>query len=241
MNINPELHPETFLEILESKGSIVIENFLTPECAEDLHNFFNGEMPKDWWYSYSYPCDGEISSQRVMNSNYHRIISDREAANSVLMTGNGKTGESGDISYHFYRTGNHGVGCWCKECKLKEWLLSEEMLGFMKKASGKDFKSFDTVFASKYSEGCFLSPHTDHSNGDIGFVLQLTKDWKIQNGGLLTFMSDDKTRIESVEIPKFNSLTLFNLPGGKGKWHYVSHVNPGVKNDRLAYSGWYKI
>jgi Rps23 Pro-64 3,4-dihydroxylase Tpa1-like proline 4-hydroxylase len=95
------------------------------------------------------------------------------------------------------------------------------------------------MFGSKYSEGCFLSPHHDVNLGSIGFVLQLTKDWKPQCGGVLHFLNDDLTKIDISETPTFNTLTLFHLPEGEGKWHYVSHVNPGVKSNRIAYSGWY--
>ena len=47
--------------------------------------------------------------------------------------------------------------------------------------------------------------------------------------------------IEGSEVPTFNTLTLFHIPEGKGKWHYVSHVNPGVTSNRIAYSGWYTV
>ena len=53
-------------------------------------------------------------------------------------------------------------------------------------------------------------------------------------------MDDEKEIIERVEIPTFNTLTLFYLPPGKGKWHFVSHVAPGVPELRLSYTGWFK-
>ena len=67
-----------------------------------------------------------------------------------------------------------------------------------------------------------------------------TKDWLPEYGGLLHFMDDEKEIIERVEIPTFNTLTLFYLPPGKGKWHFVSHVAPGVPELRLSYTGWFK-
>ena len=112
-----------------------------------------------------------------------------------------------------------------------------------------------SLFAAKYNEGCFLSPHTDQWKGDLGFTLQLTKNWKPQWGGLLHFL-DDEEKLTSVNdtvlkiahkqpktvsetrTPTFNELTLFYLPEQSGRWHYVSHVNPGVKGSRISYSGW---
>ena len=53
-------------------------------------------------------------------------------------------------------------------------------------------------------------------------------------------MNHDTMDVERVEVPQFNTLTLFDLPKGVGKWHYVSHVNPGVEQLRLTYTGWFK-
>jgi len=44
--------------------------------------------------------------------------------------------------------------------------------------------------------------------------------------------------VSETKTPKFNSITLFYLPEQTGRWHYVSHVNPGVKASRIAYTGW---
>jgi Rps23 Pro-64 3,4-dihydroxylase Tpa1-like proline 4-hydroxylase len=119
-------------------------------------------------------------------------------------------------------------------------LISEENLNLMSEISGSKYTSTDEVFAACYLPGDFLSPHIDSPNGTLGFVYQLTKNWLPQYGGLLHFMDDEKEVIERVEIPTFNTLTLFYLPPGKGKWHFVSHVAPGVPELRLSYTGWFK-
>ena len=71
------------------------------------------------------------------------------------------------------------------------------------------------------------------------FTLQLTKDWKPHYGGLLHFTDDEGQQIDDVVIPKFNKLTLFYLPDGKGKMHYVSHVHQGIPHKRLSFTGWF--
>jgi Rps23 Pro-64 3,4-dihydroxylase Tpa1-like proline 4-hydroxylase len=53
-------------------------------------------------------------------------------------------------------------------------------------------------------------------------------------------MDDTGKTITGSQVPTFNSLTLFHLPDQNGKWHYVSHINPGVKSNRIAYTGWFK-
>jgi len=239
--INSEINGNLYREEFEKNGSVVIKNFLTEEYIEKLHMFFINDMPDHWWSNASYPgVDGNISYLRNLPEYQEHIHANLNYVNNIFYNGSNTSGIAGNISYHFYRTvGDHVAGCYCAECEFRTWLLSADMLNFLSNISGETYTSFSTTFASKYSEGCFLSPHTDHSNGDIGFVLQFTKDWKPQWGGLLHFMNDEGDQIEQVEVPTFNTLTLFRLPEQKGKWHYVSHVNPGVKSVRLAYSGWY--
>lgn len=248
MKINSKLtnlSDDDFNELYQTlalAGSVTIPNFLDEQVADDLERFFNSEMPEDWWSAASYPTEtGEISYIRNYPQNSEAIQNAKNYADSFFYNDSLASGQSGRLAYHFFRTlGNHVSGCYCAECKFREWLLSPELLGFLSKLSGDTYTSFNTTFASRYSEGCFLSPHTDYSNGDIGFVYQLTRDWKPQWGGILHFMDDEGKTITGSKVPTFNSLTLFHLPEQQGKWHYVSHVNPGVKSNRIAYTGWFR-
>ena len=226
-NIDIEKCKEEFL----ATGSVFIRDFFIPEYAEILHNFFNHRMPNDWWYSAS---TGHNGVEYVRNYELSRelILSKRKDANQKMYEGN--------YSYSFLRTmGDHANSCYCEECNLRNLLISTEILKFLSEVSDQTMINSSELFASKYEEGCFLSPHHDLKNGDIGFVLQLTKGWLPQWGGLLHFMTDDRSKVTTTEIPTFNTLTLFHLPDQSGKWHYVSHVNPGVKSSRIAYTGWF--
>lgn len=231
--LNDKIDYSDIKKKFEKSNYVVIEDFLDEKYAEELYNFLNYEMPLDWWYSVSLSDkDQDFMTTRNLVENKYRIIQERLMAE--------RTFNKGDFSYHFYRTLNdHIEECTCRECEFRKWVVGEEFLKALNKMTGMKFTRYATLFASKYSEGCFLSPHTDESNGDIGFVLQLTKDWLPQWGGLLTFLNDDCDKITDVKIPKFNALTLFKLPDQKGKWHYVSHVNQGVKRSRIAITGWF--
>lgn len=224
----------------EETGSVVIRNFLTEEYAETLYKFFNNEMPDDWWSIATVIPGKDVTYLRNADVNRYQIQALKDTANKAFYENSLDPNFVGGMTYYFYRTVNdHHEDCWCKECDFKKELAKEEVLDFLEKVSGERYTRTFTTFTSKYSEGCFLSPHTDQSNGDIGFVLQLTKDWKPQWGGNLHLMDDSCKVIEKSEVPTFNSLTLFRLPDQVGKWHYVSHVNPGVKHSRIAYTGWF--
>jgi len=233
--INSEIDPYSLSDEFINKGSVIIRDFLDKDYADGLCNFFNSGMPDNWWYASSSPgLNGHVRYIRDFDENKEEILKEKELSDSLF--------NRGDFTYHFYRTaGDHVDGCYCAECHFRNWLKSDEIISFLSKVSGIEIKNFTTMFASKYSQGCFLSPHHDDTLGQIGFVLQLTKDWKPQWGGILHFMDDAQKVIEGSEVPTFNTLTLFHIPEGKGKWHYVSHVNPGVTSNRIAYSGWYTV
>src|SRR5207244_3958354 len=92
------------------------------------------------------------------------------------------------------------------------------------------------MFASKYSPGSFLSPHHDGGNGRAAFVVNLSREWLPQWGGLLTFLNDDWRTVRRVCTPAFNPLCLFELPGDRAVPHLVTQV---VAHHRLAFTGWY--
>ena len=233
--INPDLDIENYVQEFKENKVVVIQNFLKEDQAEIMYNWFNNEMPSDWWEASSFPGikEKKVAFVRNLPENQEKIF---ENYQHVI-----KEFRDGNFAYHFYRTDkNHVEGCDCHECEVREFLDSQEILDFISKVSGDKKTHTDEVFAACYTAGDFLSPHLDSPNGSLGFVYQMTKNWLPQYGGLLHFMDDDKTRVERVEVPEFNSLTLFYLPPGKGKWHYVSHVSPGVEEMRLTYTGWYK-
>ena len=251
MRLNPNNDPTQYTKELQETGSVTIDNFLTEESANFLYRYFSQEMNDTEWWSASYPTGfAKDADTRNLPENQEKILDEKQRAINAYIRG--------DFAYHFYRTfDNHVTECECTECKFRAWLLSPEMIKFFHEVSGETYTSYNATFASKYSDGCFLAPHTDQWKGDIGFVLQLTKNWWPQWGGLLHFL-DETTKMNSfndtilkvahkqpkvvaeTRVPQFNSLTLFYLPEQSGRWHYVSHVNPGVKQSRIAYSGWFK-
>lgn len=251
MILNPNNDPTQYAKELQETGSVTIDNFLTEESANFLYRYFSQEMDDTEWWSASYPTGfAKDADTRNLPENREKILEEKQRAINAYVRG--------DFAYHFYRTfDNHVTECECTECKFRAWLLSPEMIKFFHEVSGETYTSYNATFASKYSDGCFLAPHTDQWRGDIGFVLQLTKNWWPQWGGLLHFL-DETTKMNSfndtilkvahkqpkvvaeTQVPRFNSLTLFHLPEQSGRWHYVSHVNPGVKQSRIAYSGWFK-
>ena len=234
--INPNLDVETIRDEYTNKRVVVIKNFLKEDAANRIHHYFTEEMPRDWWRVSTHPkVSGEEGFDSVMFSPDYEEEIKNNYNRATQAFGNG------EFSYCFHRTvDDHEKTCTCFECELRSWLYSNEAISFINSVIDSKVTTTDEVFAAVYLPSDFLSPHVDSPNGTTGFVYQLTKDWLPQYGGNLHFMNHDTMEVERVETPTFNTLTLFDLPKGVGKWHYVSHVNPGVEELRLTYTGWFK-
>jgi len=233
--INLGIDSSKIAEEFKKNKVVVIQDFLKPEVAEEFYKWFSEDMPAEWWEVSSCPAYGEEKPSFVRNTEENtEEIKERydEAIESF---------SNGNFAYNFYRTlPNHHDDCTCTECQIRKWLVSSECLDFISEVTTEKYTDSDEVFAACYTPGDFLSPHVDSPNGTLGFVLQLTKDWKPEYGGMLHFMDDDRSVVERIEVPEFNSLTLFYLPKNKGKWHFVSAVSPGTPEIRLTYTGWFK-
>jgi hypothetical protein len=85
---------------------------------------------------------------------------------------------------------------------------------------GKDEKHFNNgPFATEYSNGDFLSPHTDFTiDRSLSFILSLSKNWKKSYGGELWWFNGRTERF----TPEFNTLYLFT-PSPRSH-HFVSTV-----------------
>ena len=234
-SINPCLDPDTLAATFREQNQVVIDQFLAPETAETLHRFFADEMPKEWWTVTSRP---HISGQdkphfiRNIEHNAHLIRDSFDAATAACARG--------EFAYHFMRTqSNHYDRCDCAECRFRAFLGSGELLDFISEVTNRARDGIRESFASRYDPGSFLAPHDDANNGSLTFVLQLTKNWQSQWGGLLHFLDDEGSVVQDVLVPAYNSLLLFDLPADRGRRHCVSQVAPDVPELRLSYTGWF--
>ncbi len=234
--INPNLDLESIREEFKTKRVVVVKDFLREDVANYIHTYFTEEMPTDWWRISTCPkLNMDDGFDLTPNTEDNQEVIKQRYLHAL------ESFKNGLFSYSFHRTINdHDSECTCTECDFREWLMSDTQMTFLNKVLDMPVNTTDEVFAAVYLPGDFLSPHVDSPNGSVGFVYQLTKDWKAQFGGNLHFLHNETSEVERVEVPTFNTLTLFDLPKGIGKLHYVSHVSPGVEELRLTYTGWFK-
>lgn len=210
-------------------GSTTIQNWLAEEEAER----FTEELKKiseDWWFQSTFD-NKEVRNIQYKPQNAEQLLKNSQAAHKAFL--------EGKFSYNFDRSMPHVDGCECIECQFKGWLRSEEVMGWVSQLTGEELSGTGELFASRYRSGQFLSPHHDLNKGKIGFVFNITKNWRPEYGGLLHILEEDYINVNKIVLPKFNQLTIFNIPKVHGVPHFVSHVHNGVDKHRLSFTGWF--
>ena len=113
---------------------------------------------------------------------------------------------------------------------------SEPFLDMARAVTGFDEIEFADIQATRYRPGHFLTAHTDNVEGKnrlCAYVLNMTRVWRPDWGGLLLF-EDDEQNISSGLTPSFNTLNMFSVP----RPHAVSMVTPHAGAHRLSLTGW---
>lgn len=232
--LNPDHNTAELAAKFAVHQSLEIDNYLDPHFANELYEWLAVKMPENWWFA-SYKQNAAKGYKSVNNIQRfpkckHKIEYELKKCYSIF--------NKGSFTYMFDRTMPHKSTCRCFECEFRSFLVSEQHLSFVGSIINQKLTTSKEMFASRFTSGQFLSPHHDLNKGKVGFVLNLTPEWKAEWGGLLHILEKDYTTLKKVIVPSFNKITLFTIPEGGGLPHFVSHVAPDIPHKRISYTGW---
>lgn len=116
------------------------------------------------------------------------------------------------------------------------FMSQEPAQAFLRTVIGDTDIGFADAQATAYGPGHFLTAHDDNvagKNRRAAYVLNLSREWPADWGGLLVF-SDPGEAIAEAFVPAFNALNLFAVP----QRHSVSMVTPFAPRRRYSITGW---
>ena len=238
--INPQLDISKLKEEYEKDKFIVIRDFLQEEYATALASYYD-KIPADWW-SWMFLPDPDLGIENWATNIYREDGSEslkkiiehkRNFLEKVYKENRG-------FSYIYKRVfyGSHYESCLCEECVFrKSFLEAAPMTNFLNELCGYQDLKPGELFTSKYGKGDYNGPHNDNAKGRVTIVLNLSKGWLPQDGGVFFGMENDYCTVKHIEVPTFNSLVIFDVSDG-GMPHLVNHVTNPDK-ERLAITGWY--
>lgn len=229
--LNPDLDLAGYHRQLSERGWVVIENALRPAVADALHEVLAGHVP--WSLAY---VDAE-GSKKIWAEDLQRLGADEVRAVEHKALQQAQAGFSFLYdSYMMITAYQQRRDPQLPLHKVTEYINQSEWLDAMRRITGEQRIIKTSAQATRYRAGHFLALHNDHQDDELryaAYVINLTRDWQPDWGGLLQFIDDDGQVTDTV-CPKFNCISLFKTP----QLHCVSNVAPYVQGERLSITGW---
>lgn len=116
------------------------------------------------------------------------------------------------------------------------YMADDAFLSIMRRITGVQDINRVYAQATMYAPGSFLLAHDDHVEVEqrkLAYVINLTRHWRPDWGGMLHFSQPDGSVTDSF-FPHFNSMSVFTVP----QTHFVSYVPPFAQGRRNAITGW---
>lgn len=217
---------------LQHDGRVQIRDFLTPTSAERLHRCLSREVP--WCLALN-----DEHGPRNMPAQEYAAISPAQRGDLFRsLAASAANGQYRFVydAYPMPRAYLEGRDPGLLLHALLEFLNSPNYLAFMRALTGEQGIRRVTAQATAYRPGQFLRTHSDIDSQEgrlFAFVLNLSRTWQADWGGLLHFL-DDAGAITATFMPHWNTMTLFKVPTP----HLVSMVMPWAEQERLAITGW---
>jgi Rps23 Pro-64 3,4-dihydroxylase Tpa1-like proline 4-hydroxylase len=217
---------------LARDGRVQVADYLQPDAAERLRQCLDQEVP--WMLALR---DGE-GPRTIAHETYAAMAPDKVATllHDVADSARGGGYRFAYDSYMMVRAYQEGRDPGLLLHRVLELFNSVQYLDFARALTGDDGVRRINAQATRYRRGHFLREHTDIDSAEgrrFAYVLNLSRDWRADWGGLLQFIDEDG-RVVDTFLPRWNSLSLFKVPAG----HAVSLVAPWADDDRLAITGW---
>ncbi|MEO6103780.1 MAG: 2OG-Fe(II) oxygenase family protein [Pseudoxanthomonas sp.] len=230
--INNDLQAGPFRARLLSQGRVQIPGFLQEPSADRLRHCLQQEVPWTTAVRSDRPLPPAADASRAPEGAQHQAMLEclYERARGEFefvfdryrMIDARRDGLDPDLVLHV----------------VVDFLNSPPFLEFARELTGDDGIRMVSAIAARYRPGHFLNMHNDKSGVEdraFAYVINLSRDWQADWGGLLQFLDGDQNVVESF-TPHWNSLSLFRVP----QLHQVSLLAPWAGESRYSITGWFR-
>ena len=228
--INPDLDFRRLAAQFRRHRRVQIHDFLAPDVAAKIEQTLLNEI--EW--SLALCLDGE---DRLFSRDEWAGMAEAERRGLIARANeSGRRGFQYVFEYYPMRAAFHEA--WDPPSALNDvvaWIESDAFLQAVREVCGDRTVVAADCQATCYRTGHYLNQHDDmqHASRRLAYVLNLTRAWRTDWGGLLLFF-DAAGNVAEGYAPAFNVLNLFAVP----VVHAVSFVSPLAGAQRLAITGW---
>lgn len=220
---------------LQRDGRLQIEDYLHPAAAARLHDCLSREVP--WTLAIR-----DANGSRTIDHATYAAMS-RAAVAALIASAAAVECDHDAPGFRFAYDSYMMVSAYQEKRdpglllhRVLELFNSPDYLAFLCALTGDARIRRASAQATRYRPGHFLRYHTDeetHEGRLYAYVVNLTRRWEADWGGLLQFIGSDG-RVQETFRPRWNTLSIFAVPAG----HAVSLVPPWAGEDRLSITGW---
>lgn len=213
-------------------GRVQVPGFLQDSAAERLHLCLRDQVP----WTLAERSDGK--ARTIAAAEYASMSPEARQALYARAYQEARTGfQFVYDSYMLVRARQEGRDPELMLHVVLDFMNSPEALEFARWFTGIPDIVAANGQATRYLPGQFLTRHDDENhkeNRGAAYVINLSKDWNSDWGGLLQF-HDAQGGIAETLLPLWNSVSMFKVPQS----HSVSLVAPWAGQPRLAFTGWF--
>ena len=231
--ISNELDIEPFRARLRAQGRALIPGFLQEDAATRLHGCLRDEVP--WETAQRTDADLSAGLPRSAAPGSAEDAAALEAASQRARDGF----EFYFDRYRMIEARRDGRDPALVLHTVVDFLNSPPFLDFARHLTGDPAIRMVSAIAVRYRQGHFLRSHNDHASREdraYAYVMNLSRDWLPDWGGLLQFLDPAERRVVDTFTPLWNSLSLFRVP----QPHVVSLVAPWAGSPRYSITGWFR-
>ena len=231
--INNDLLLEPWRARLRAHGRVQIPGFLQEPSALRLHQCLREEVP---WETAQ-------RSDAVLPDGQDRSPPPGSAADEVALAATCLRAREGfEFYFDRYRmidARRDGTDPQLVLHAVVDFLNSPQFLDFARQLTGDPAIRMVSAIGVRYRAGHFLRAHNDLANDEnraFAYVINLSRQWSPDWGGLLHFLDPEQRRVVDTFTPLWNSLSLFRVP----QPHVVSLVAPWAGSARYSITGWFR-
>ncbi|UNK58669.1 2OG-Fe(II) oxygenase [Pseudoxanthomonas daejeonensis] len=231
--ISNELDIDPWRARLRAQGRVQIPGFLQAEAASRLHDCLRDEVR----WETAQRTDAELAEGLV-----HSAAPGSAEDAALLEAATLRARDGFEFYFDRYRMIDARRDGQDPELVLHavvDFLNSAPFLDFARQLTGDPAIRMVSAIAVRYRHGHFLRSHSDHASEEdraFAYVLNLSRDWLPDWGGLLQFLDPAERRVVDTFTPLWNSLSLFRVP----QPHVVSLVAPWAGSPRYSITGWFR-
>jgi SM-20-related protein len=229
---NPDLDLAAARAQLQREGIVQIDSWLPAATADALHRCLDQQVT--WDLAYSDNSSGRVIKAAELAGMSPAAI--RKAIDPAFVP----QPDGFSFIYNTFRV----IDAWQSGAQaahplyaVAEALHAPAYLQRLRELTARPQVKRLDLLAARYLPGHFLTPHDDvhaHEGREVAWILNLTRNWQAEWGGLLHVMDDRRAAVTHTYIPKYNSMVLFYPP----RWHFVSQVANFARLPRYTLTGW---